>query len=416
MAKREAPKTTTSFGPPHVAPGLLTDPIALRTAQGMAARGKVPGGLPGYAAPVGGGQQPPKPRLDFPAVEGSTMADQARAMRTPAAPPGPAVAAAAAAPSGFVNRNPVPADSSFRPPSAPAKGPQILPSDLLPEAARQDPRFRDGQGAMYASSQPELAAQYGVIRNRQHIPPQQLVAGANPGSLSPATVEGIKAINDFNKKRETAEGTTRDSAEAASAASSAGQAARLGQTTADEKPLTEEDKKRIEAALKGMDDFDFHALRERMMKDILNNEQQKELIEGRLLPMDLSDYVANGYVEQDVAINSKLEYTFRSCDGETDLALKRLVVGEARGFALDDRYILDKYAIMAMACSLSRINRMPLPDYRDEKGDFNDEKFWIKFNKVVKLGIHILASVGVNSFWFDIRVRKLLVAENLGNG
>jgi hypothetical protein len=52
----------------------------------------------------------------------------------------------------------------------------------------------------------------------------------------------------------------------------------------------------------------------------------------------------------------------------------------------------------------------------DNSGHFDDDRFWDKFNKVSKLGIHILASIGTNAYWFDIRVRKMLVAESLGNG
>lgn len=402
--KRDATKPVTAFGPPQVAPGLTGDPIAEKTRRGMADRGKLPNA---YSTPVGGGQSPPIPRLDLPAVEGSTMADQARGQRLP--PPGPAVAAA----SGFVAPKGPSADGSFRQPAP--RGPSIQPADLLPEAARSDPNFREGQGSMYASSQPELALKYGVIRNKVPIAPQQLIAGtAVAGKLKPETIEGLKAVSEFQKTRDQAE-SEGSSVEAASAASVAGAAARLGQTSG-EKPLTEEDRQRMKNVAQNMDDFDWHTLREMMMKDLLNNEEQKKIIEERLEAMDLSDYVSNGFVEQKVAINSKLEYTFRSVDGTTDLALKRLVVKEAKGFALDDRYILDKYAIMGMACALTAINRMPLPDYLDEKGDFSDDKFWMKFNKVSKLGLHILASVGINSFWFDMRVRKLLVAESLGNG
>jgi hypothetical protein len=325
-------------------------------------------------------------------------------------PPGPAVAAA----SGFMARDGAPPDSSFQKP-APARGPNILPADLLPEVARSDPAFREGQGSMYASSQPELALKYGVIRNKQPIPPQQLLIGTSvAGKLKPETIEGLKAVVDFQKTRAGAE-SENDSVEAASSASAAGAAARMGQTSS-EKPLTEVEREKMKNVAQNMDDFDWHTLREMMMKDLLNNEEQRKLIEERLQPMDLSDYVSNGFVEQRVTINSKLEYTLRSVDGTTDLALKRLVVKEAKGFALDDRYILDKYAIMGMACALTAINRVPLPDYLDEKGDFSDDKFWIKFNKVCKLGLHILASVGINSFWFDMRVRKLLVAESLTFG
>lgn len=263
---------------------------------------------------------------------------------------------------------------------------------------------------MYAASNPGLAHKYGVIRGGKHIPPQQLQNGGKSG-LSQATIEGLKTVADFQNKRQGAE-TENSSVEAAAASGAAGQAARFGQK-GDEKPITPDERQRIQNS---MDEFDFHTLREMMMKDILNNDEQRKLVEGRLQPMDLSEYVVNGYVEQEVPINSKLRYTLRSVDAETDLTLKRLVVKEMKGFSADDRYILDKYAIMSMAVMLSRVNGTQLPDYKDQNGDFNEEKFWEKFKKVSRLGLHIIASVGINCFWFDIRVRKLVVAEALGNG
>jgi len=34
----------------------------------------------------------------------------------------------------------------------------------------------------------------------------------------------------------------------------------------------------------------------------------------------------------------------------------------------------------------------------------------------VKLGFHLVASLAVHFYWFDIRVRKLVQAKRLGNG
>lgn len=358
-------------------------------------------GLTAYSAPVGGPAAPPIPRLDLPAAVGPTMAEQAAAQRSP--PPG-------AVPSSFFQ---APSVNTSAPPARQGPPPaQLLPSDTLPEQAKKDPEYREGMGSMYASSNPALAYKYGVIRSGKHVPPQQLQGRPSGGGLSQATVEGLKVVEEFTKTRERAESVD-PSIEADAASGHAGAAARLGQTATTEKPLTPEERSRIQNT---MDDFDFHTLREMLMKDILNNEEQRKLVESRLQTMDVTNYVMNGFVEQEVPINNNLRFTFRSVSGETDLALKRLVVKEMKGFAADDRYILDKYAVMSMSCVLSRVNGSPLPDYLDAKGDFDEGKFWEKFNKVSKMGLHVLASIGVNSFWFDIRVRKLVVADNLKNG
>ena len=83
-----------------------------------------------------------------------------------------------------------------------------------------------------------------------------------------------------------------------------------------------------------------------------------------------------------------------------------------------DRYLLDKYALMGMTCALVKVhkNQPPLPDHRNERGDFDDNRFWEKFNKVIKLPLPMIASLGVHYFWFDVRVRKLFRVEKLKNG
>jgi len=408
--KREAQKTETPFGPP-VSVGnipLSSDPIAARYQMDMMERGK-------YREPVAGGPTPPIPHLDQPFQEGMTMADQARAQMPP--PPGPAVQQATQF---FGPGGSVAVPQTFQPPTRPAnpQAPLFFPTDILPEVARQDPDFQRGQGEMYASSQPRMAYKYGVIRSGKHIPPQQLASGSRSTLLSQETIAGLTAVQNFQQTRAQAESSD-PAVVAAAAASPAGQAARMGQSATDgEKPLTEAERARVKNVVSNMDDFDFHTFREMMMKDLLNNDEQKKIVESRLTPMDLTDLVSNGFVTQSVPINSKLTLEFQSAGAEEDLALKRLIIQEAKqtGFHVDDKYILDKYSVMSMTVGVRSINKNPLLDYRGNDGNFDDEKFWKKFNQVVKLNLHLLASIGINFFWFDVRVRRLFVAESLGNG
>jgi hypothetical protein len=420
MAKRDDPTVVkkdvsnpTTFGPPQVAPG-VSDPRALGYAQRFAERHP-----PKYSTPVAGGPTPPIPRLDSDPVGPLTMSDQANQQRAPAIrQSGPFTGAGslfsempAAAPTGA---GAVPAFT--RPP------PGLLPNDLLPEAARKDPNFREGQGSMYAASQPALAYKYGVIRNKQHLLPQQLQGGPTAqGGLKPQTVEDLKRIAELQKNPSTTAADV-DAKLAAedrrmmdeAAASPAGMAGRLGNApTSGPKPDTES----AEERLKKLDDFDFNTLRDMMMKDIINNEDQRKIIEARCTPMTIDDILTKGYVTQRVPIiPNKFEPAFTSLTGEDDLALKRLVMKESQGIEVSERYLLDKFSLMTLAAGLFSVNSNPMPDFRDDKGHFNEDMFWEKFNRVIRFPFHMLASIGVNYFWFDIRVRKLFVAEQLGNG
>lgn len=330
------------------------------------------------------------------------MADQARAAQQP--PPG---AVGTIFPEA-TQQQPGPPSMS-RPPQ------YLLPNDVLPEAAKQDPDFREGAGSMYATAQPALAYKYGVIRNKVLIAPQALTGGT--GGLSQKTVDGLKAVQELQQTRQHVESGAA-AEEAAAAAGPAGAAARVANTVGDDiKPLNDEDKQKVRAAINNMDEFDYNTFREMMMKDLLNNEEQKKIIEARVKEMNVEDLVLTSFVRQVVpVIPGKFEPEFQSLSGEEDLALKRLIIGEAKGFDVDDKYILDKYSIMSVACGLYAVNKKPLPTHLNDAGKFDDEKFWAKFNMIVKYPLHMLASLGINFFWFDVRVRRLFRADSLGNG
>ena len=181
--------------------------------------------------------------------------------------------------------------------------------------------------------------------------------------------------------------------------------------------MTPDQRVAAEDALQKMDDFDFNSFRELMMKDLLNNDEQRKIVEDRLTPLDLTDLIVNGRIIQNIPIRpGQYEPEFQSLTGEDELALKRLLMSERQTLQAPDRYHLDKFNIMTIACALRSINKTVLPDYRNVKGEFDDEKFWEKFNKVLRMPFHMLASMGVHYYWFDIRVRKLFAAERIKNG
>jgi hypothetical protein len=341
------------------------------------------------------------------------MADQALAQRVPAG------GAAAAPPKGgiFVESPALAAAASFAPPSAPPGKPPLYPSDLLPNEARQDPHFRDGGGSMYAASQPELAYKYGVIRgsgtNRRHVLPQEL--GQATKGLSPKTIEDMKRLSELQGGQAAAVGEQDRQAEQEAAGGLAGAAGRYGNAPGDGPEPS--NKARVDSVLKNMDQLDFETLRDMMVKDIINNDDQRKIIEERCEPMKVEDLIMHGHVRQKVPIlPGKFEPTFQSPSGEDDLAIKRLIMIESKGIEINDRYLLDKFALMTVALGLYAINNSVLPDYRDADGKFDDKKFWEKYAIIARNSFHMIGTLGVNFFWFDIRVRRLFVAERLGNG
>lgn len=376
-------------GPPNTNPAGF-NPKAQSYAQGIQERRRA---APTYSTPVGGPPLPSIPRLDGLHAEGRTMAEQAP-------PPAPRGIVEPPAPGGFS-----PASFGFR------------PTDQLPPQATTDPEFRQGQGAMYASAQPKLAMKYGVIRDGAFVPPQQINPRARRSPEESAA--DVAKFLDTQKAAMMGDGAAMQASEQ----SLAGGAARVANPPGVEgiQPVTEEERekaKQLEASLSKLDEFDFNRLRQAVMKDLLNNDEQKKLIEERLPPLDLGRMVTEGIITQKVPIiPGTFEPTFQSLAGDDDLACKRLIMQENNSLErVSDMYLLDKFSMMGLVMGLYAINTTVLPSHRDKDGNFDEELFWKKFNRITKLPYHMLASIGVNLFWFDVRVRKLFVAERVKNG
>jgi hypothetical protein len=379
----------------------VTSPVDPRAARYRAA-------LDGRKAspPVGGGALPPIPLLTGdPPTETAPVPMSTHALRERAALSAP----------------PSPQGAIFQRPDTPIQNgpPGLTMNDILPDEAKQDPNFHEGAGCMYAANQPHLAKKYGVIRGGNRIPPQALAGVANKPVLSAKSIQGLEELAKFQKLREKAASgdlKAEQDAEKGPAAAAARLANAPGDTST--KPLTPEEKKElVDSSARKLDDFDFDTFRQMMMKDLLNNEEQKDIIESRLKPMDLADLIVEGSVAQEViVIPNKFWVTFRSVSAAEDLAVKRMLMEEARSVQIDDRYYLDKFAFMTLTLGLESINNNPLPSHRDEKGVFDSDMFWRKYDYVTRLNIHMIASLGVNYFWYDTRVRKLVVAERVKNG
>lgn len=428
----------TPGGQPYIDPGAM--PAVAAYVEGMADRAaaragrpapaQAASGLPKYNVPVGGAPAPPIPRLDGAHATGQTMTAQAEDVNSPPMHQQMAAAHAQQAPGSIVEpalHPPMPVGAQPQRPRTAAEAAQALglqPTDMLPHEAQQDPEFQRGNGAMFAVSQPGLAARYGVVRNGQRIMPQQLKemvptprgqAPARDG-LRPETLQGLKDLQDITRRQALAP-EQRAAAEAAAEAEvkegPAGASSNAGAPPAGSGRITaEEAQRRVEL----MDSFDYDALRDAINEDILRNPDQKKIIEDRLEALDIDDLIIKNRVMQRVPIiPKKFEVTYRSMTGNDDLALKRLLMQESKSVEVTERFLLDKYAFMALSCGIVKVNSNALPDHLDAEGKFNEEAFWKKFEWVMKRPLHMLSSIGVNHTWFEMRVRKLFVAENVGN-
>lgn len=409
MARREDKQTVTLPGAPaapaapYVSPNVNPEALDTVTAYKAGVAARRGGGLPKADMPVAGGVAPRIPMLGGqPAQEGMTMEQHAQLTAAPQQ-------AAPQAFSGFVEAPP----PTY---TAPHASLDLRPQDVLPEQAKTDPNFIEGQGSMVAANQPGLAAKYGVIRGKQVITPQRL---ANPqeqtSQLRPETMHDLAQLQKLQEGQglKNVGEAERDIPAGAVAAATAGNMP--GDN--DENPVSDTEKKRVEEALNDMDEFQFDEFRQAMMKDLLNSEDQKKIVESRLGTLDIGDLVTQQFIIQRVPIiPNKFEPTFITLDGETDLEIKRLIMDESKEFEVSDRYYLDKYSIMSIAAGLQAINGKAYPNFKNAQGGFEEDLFKNKLSRILRLPMHMIASIGVHQFWFEARVRSLFVAEHLGNG
>lgn len=187
-------------------------------------------------------------------------------------------------------------------------------------------------------------------------------------------------------------------------------------TKAQEQAVVEETKKEIEKeAEKEKADlfevFDFGGQNE--AERVLNNKKRRKEIEGRCEPMKLEDLIMKDEVRQVVPIvPNSFEVTYRSMTPVESLYIKKLMADEKGS----DQYIMEKYSVYVLACSLVAINGVELPHHRNAKGEVDDDSFNKKVSTILRKSGYIVADLGVNFFWFDVRVRKLLNPDDLKNG
>lgn len=176
----------------------------------------------------------------------------------------------------------------------------------------------------------------------------------------------------------------------------------------------DEVKKGAEAAAKEdlFDMFDFGGAGE--AERILNNKKRRKEIEDRCEPMNFEDLILKDEVRQTVPIKpGQFEPRFRTMSPEESLFMKQFL---AKDVNANDAYSVEKFSLCQLACALVSLNGQDFPDHRKPDGTPDEDLFKIKLKKLMKKSGYIIADMAINYYWFDIRVRRLIAPERLGNG
>lgn len=159
--------------------------------------------------------------------------------------------------------------------------------------------------------------------------------------------------------------------------------------------------------------FDFEGRNE--AEKILNNKKRRKDIEGRCVPMAFEDLLLKDEVRQSVPIlPGKFEVVFRSLLPSESLFVKQYIAKEQDR---TDGYLAEKYSLCQLCMAVVSINGKSFgaPHINDD-GTVNPDLFELRLKSIVRKSAYIVADLGVNYAWFDIRVRKLISPDEMGNG
>jgi predicted RNA-binding protein Jag len=147
---------------------------------------------------------------------------------------------------------------------------------------------------------------------------------------------------------------------------------------------------------------------------ILNNKKRRQEIEARCEEMSIEDLIMTDEVRQKVIIvPGKFEVEYRSMTPDESLYIKKLLSKETN---TADTYIMEKYGLLQLACCVVSINGKALPPHLNKDGDVDEETFKSKLRLISRKSTYVIADLGINYMWFDLRVRRLFNPEKMGNG
>lgn len=290
-----------------------------------------------------------------------------------------------------------PAPNQGPPPPAPRilALPNALPNDLLHHTAYADPLYAQAADKEpLAIKHPLLARKYGIIRGNTHL---QLRASDNTWqpptpTLSEAPPWSAPAADDR--------------APPAPAVPSA--------------PSKEEEDDAPD--LGSVNDLDLARIREMMWADMLNNPEQRQLIEKRLAPLDkgaaIRDMLTGKMVQQRVPIVPDVfEPVYSQLPFWVEQKLQERMVRLLGNLDTNKPHIGDRYAFWGLVCSIVELGGKPLGTvYSADLKDLDDAKFRAKEQVLVGLPVELIASLGVHYMYFSIRMRSLFQLQDIKNG
>lgn len=155
-------------------------------------------------------------------------------------------------------------------------------------------------------------------------------------------------------------------------------------------------------------------------RDVMANEKEREAVEARLKPIDISEGLMSGSFIQDVPIvPDQLIVRYRSMttlDHYEINARVYLKIQERPELQQVSGMLIGLYQTVA---TVAKINSTEFPSHiKKEAGKlvFDEKVFEQKLDAFMGFPLPLIGSLGVHGQWFDARVRKLFTTASLKNG
>jgi hypothetical protein len=229
----------------------------------------------------------------------------------------------------------------------------------------------------------------------------KVAGGERPSQLSSDTVRGLQALRkevDEVKQKQPPPPVEEEPA----ARPQEGSQSQLGES------------------LQEKDDLEMEYLLDRLKQDLINNDEQRDLIEKRVKPMSLADGISSGEFKQLVPIHEALNVMYRSVSPMEIEHIRRLVLEmQLRDERLANLSV-DRFSLMQTVASIVHINGEALPTHIKDPGtiraEFLDKPFLDKYAVIGGYPSPFIHTLSTHAYWFDLRVRKLFTMEALKNG
>lgn len=147
----------------------------------------------------------------------------------------------------------------------------------------------------------------------------------------------------------------------------------------------------------------------------LMSSSRRKAIEKDLKPLDLTDLVTSGQVQQVISIvPGQLEIAVRTYSQKEYVWLLENIY---RYYSGNAEFIAEMLNTFKVVCSLVAVNGKRIPDHRDPTTkDIDDKRFNEKLKIVTAFPTQLLADISVQCAWFNDRVLRLFSKDQLKNG